>query len=470
MELTPKQMGFIAATVLDNPYIPHVPTPRQIEFLVDEHDECMYGGACGGGKSNCLLMAALQFVDVPGYSALILRRTYSDLALPGAVMDRAKSWLINKPGVKWIDKEKKFVFPSGSTLTFGYLENDSDKYRYQSSEYQFIGIDEITQFPSEDTYTYMFSRLRRLAGSDVPLRMRSATNPGGPGHQWVKARFIDSTDLSRNFIPAKLDENPYLDRDSYECSLAKLDLVTREQLRNGNWEISATGGIFTMPNLHFYEVQRYDWREDPHLANQPRFAAVDLSEGAHDHAVIVTGFRLKDDRVLIWDYRAKTENQSDTIDAILDANSRYSYQLIVIEGNSTGHSKNAVGMGLFEQAIRKRASDRGQTLPFKLIWNTKNKDDRILSLEPYVTNGSVLVRNDWERAYPELINELIGWRPEQKNAYDDGVDAVEMLTFSVFDNIRIASRQTVPIAPICLDRPSPWVAPREQNIWDIVGW
>lgn len=95
------------------------------------------------------------------------------------------------------------------------------------------------------------------------------------------------------------------------------------------------------------------------------------------------------------------------------------------------------------------------------LWNTKNKDDHILSLEPYVTNGSVLVRNDWERAYPDLVNELVGWRPGQKNSFDDGVDAPEILTFSLFDNIHIAGRQTVPIAPIRLDRPSPWVAPRE---------
>lgn len=449
MELTPKQMGFISATVLDNAYINQTPTHRQIEFLIDEHDESLYGGSAGGGKSSALLMAALQYVDVPGYSALILRKTYSDLALPGAVMDRAKSWLINKPGVHWSEKDKKFVFPSGATLTFGYLENDRDKYRYQSSEYQFIGVDELTQFPSEETYLYLFSRLRKLEGSNIPLRMRAGTNPGGVGHAWVKARFIDTNDPSRSFVPAKMDENPYLDRAGYESSLSKLDMVTREQLRNGNWDISATGGVFTMPNLHFYQVQRYDWREDSQLRDAPRWAAVDLSLGAHDRAVIVTGFRLEDGRIVIWDCKAKTENQNETLDKILSETVQYQYHTVFIEGNSTDKSKNAPGVSLFEKELRNRAAERGVPIPFKLVWHSKNKEQRIMSLEPYVTNGTVLLRNDWERVYPELVHELIGWRPDAKNQFDDIVDAIEMLTANVLRVADIA-KKTQPVAPVII--------------------
>ena len=93
-------------------------------------------------------------------------------------------------------------FPSGASLSFGYLDTEADKYRYQSAEYQFIGFDELTQF-SESQYTYMFSRLRRLKGSSVPLRMRGASNPGGYGHEWVKQRFITRRgEGGRIFIPA----------------------------------------------------------------------------------------------------------------------------------------------------------------------------------------------------------------------------------------------------------------------------
>jgi len=230
-------------TILENPWIPHDPTTKQAKFLLLPHKEAFYGGSAGGGKSNALLMAALQYVEVPGYSALILRRTYTDLALPGALMDRAAEWL-SGTAAKWNDKEKTWIFPSGATLTFGYLETEKDKYRYQSSEFQYIAFDELTQF-TEGQYKYLFSRLRRLKNAKVPLRMRAASNPGGEGHEWVKQRFIvEGPEKNRPFIPARLEDNPYLDQDEYISSLMQLDPATRRQLLNGDWSARQDGNKF----------------------------------------------------------------------------------------------------------------------------------------------------------------------------------------------------------------------------------
>ena len=228
-------------------YVPHGPTPKQAAFLLLDGREAFYGGAAGGGKSDALLMAALQYVDVPGYRALLLRRTFQDLALPGALMDRAKEWLapfVHRKEIRWVEKEKTYVFPSGATLTFGYLEHENDKYRYQSAEFHFIGFDELTQFTMTQ-YTYMFSRLRRLKGYDIPVRMRSASNPDGEGLEWVKQRFvIEGPSKGRIFIPAKLEDNPHLDQEEYEKSLEELDPITRERLRHGNWDIKGEGKMF----------------------------------------------------------------------------------------------------------------------------------------------------------------------------------------------------------------------------------
>ena len=90
-------------------------------------------------------MAALQYIDVPGYRALLFRRTFADLNLPGALMDRARDWLGGTPA-RWNAHDHVWTFPSGASLTFGYLETERDKYRYQSSELQYIGFDELTQF------------------------------------------------------------------------------------------------------------------------------------------------------------------------------------------------------------------------------------------------------------------------------------------------------------------------------------
>lgn len=226
-----------------NEFIPQKPTPRQAAFLLLPQREALYGGAAGGGKSSALLIAALQYVDVPGYSALLLRRTFADLALPGALMDRAAQWL-SGTNAKWNGQEKTWTFPSGATLSFGYLENENHKYRYQGAEFQFVGFDELTQFTSTQ-YTYLFSRLRRLRGVSIPVRMRAATNPGGAGHGWVYQRFfIEGRKKGRIFVPARLDDNPYLDRDEYLQSLRELDYVTRQRLQNGDWTVNEDGGLF----------------------------------------------------------------------------------------------------------------------------------------------------------------------------------------------------------------------------------
>lgn len=195
--------------------------------------EALYGGAAGGGKSEALLMGALQYADVPGYAALLLRRSYTDLAMPGALMDRALGWL---GGVgHWDQAKHRWRLPSGAVLQFGYLERLSDRFRYQSSEFQYIGFDELTQF-GEGEYLYLFSRLRRLAGSMVPVRMRAATNPGGVGHDWVRARFLVGGD-GRCFVRARLSDNPFLDQAGYRESLARLSGVERAQLLDGDWDV-----------------------------------------------------------------------------------------------------------------------------------------------------------------------------------------------------------------------------------------
>lgn len=205
-----------------------------------EDRETLFGGSAGGGKSDALLMAALQYVEVPKYAAILFRRTFADLALPGALMDRAQEWLVGTEA-RWNERDKTWTFPSGASVSFGYLEHENHKFRYQSAEFQFIGFDELTQF-SESQYRYLFSRLRRLEGSKVPLRMRSASNPGGVGHEWVKQRFI--VEKPHLFVPATLDDNPHLDRDEYIRSLQELDPVTRRQLLDGDWSARQAGSKF----------------------------------------------------------------------------------------------------------------------------------------------------------------------------------------------------------------------------------
>ena len=234
---------FLKETVTDNPYIPHTPTPKQARFLALPNLEALFGGAVGGGKSDALLMAALQFVQTPGYSALLLRKSYADLTKPESLIPRSFEWL-GGTDARWSGQNHQWSFPRGATLSFGYLDIPNDKYQFQSAAYGFVGWDELTQF-REPEYRYLFSRLRQPEGQNVPLRVRAGTNPGGAGHQWVRQRFlVEGPQNGRIFIPSKLADNPYLNRDSYLQSLRELDPVTRKQLEDGDWAVRPSGGIF----------------------------------------------------------------------------------------------------------------------------------------------------------------------------------------------------------------------------------
>ena len=125
--------------------------PKQTAFLLVPNKEVLYGGAAGGGKSWGLLGAASQYLDVPGYSALILRQTYKDLALPDALMDVAYQWWGNT-AAKYNSKIYTWRFPTegaDATLNFGYLETENHKYQYQGAAFHFVGFDELTQFETE---------------------------------------------------------------------------------------------------------------------------------------------------------------------------------------------------------------------------------------------------------------------------------------------------------------------------------
>lgn len=226
-----------------NRMIPHRPTARQAAFLAFMGREALYGGAAGGGKSDALLMSALQYADRPNYAAILFRRTYPELSMPGGLMDRAHDWLATS-GARWRETDKRWDFPGGASLNFAYAEALRDVYRYQGTEFDFIGWDQVEQH-KEPVYRYMFSRNRHEKSSNIPSRIRSTANPGGLGFEWVKRRFIDA-DPSEDmiFIPAKLQDNPYIDQADYIKSLMHLDPITRAQLLNGDWTARTEGGKF----------------------------------------------------------------------------------------------------------------------------------------------------------------------------------------------------------------------------------
>ena len=224
----------------------------QENFLAAGETDVLYGGAAGGGKSYAMLIDPLRFAHRPAHRALIIRRSMPELR---ELIDKSRELYPKAfPGAKYKEVEKLWVFPSGAKMEFGFLERDADVYRYQGQAYSFIGFDEITHLPTEFAWNYLASRLR-TTDPEIETYMRCTANPGGSGANWVKKRYIDpappnesfrgADGLTRKFIPARLQDNPYLAKDGrYEQMLNALPPTQRKQLLDGNWDV-AEGAAFT---------------------------------------------------------------------------------------------------------------------------------------------------------------------------------------------------------------------------------
>jgi len=236
-------------------WCPHKPTEKQLDALIADDFELFYGGAMGGGKSDFLLMRAAMQVDNPEYCGLILRRSFAELMLPNAILDRAKKWWIGKRGVRFDAQNKAFRWDSGAVVVFGYCDDEGDEKRYDGTEFTEAMFDEVQEFEWSQYQYIAFQRVRKTRDKRIKTAVRTSGMPGGTGHLWVKERFVTKEkaeptkpwraewDMVPAFIPATNKDNPHLDA-SYTDTLARLDAFTRKQRGDGDWDIAPDGAMF----------------------------------------------------------------------------------------------------------------------------------------------------------------------------------------------------------------------------------
>lgn len=382
-------------------------------------------------------MEALRYAHVPGYSAIILRRTYPQLAQAKGLIPRSHEVLAGI--ARWNEERKMWTFPSGATLQFGHMQHEKDKYNYQGAAFAYIGFDELTQF-TESQYLYLFSRARTTAtlpdGRPLPVRVRSTTNPGGVGHDWVRRRWWawlgdaptaksgeirwfkqvngedieaspdDPDALSRQFIAASVYDNPtLLDNDpAYVKRLEALPLLERERLLHGNWAIQSAGNVFRREWFRIVEKapEGLHWARYWDLAASTRTTA--------DYVASVAGAIGPDGTLYLrdmihgrWEWPDQEKIMVQTMTAERDT--------------VHGIEKAVHGIAAVQTLLRKP-----ELYGVAIIGVDVDRDKltRALPLSARAEQGKVaLVRGPWNMAF---IDELVVF-DGSGNTHDDQVDA-----------------------------------------------
>lgn len=353
--------------------IPYTPQARQQAFHTCAADEVLYGGAAGGGKSEAILFDALaNALAYEGCRIIVFRRTFPDLKR--SLIARSLQVIPKELG-RYRADDKTWTFINGSTIEFAYWDDDSNYTNYQGAEYDFIYWDELTQFKQE-WYTFMLSRLR--GNKPIKRQVKSATNPGGIGHGWVKARFIDPAPpetvwrpeasevernlgvqpLSRCFIPAKVWDNPILLQTDpgYLARLASLPDDQRRAFMDGDWNVFS-GQVFRewRPEIHVTKPFQipHDWM---------RFRAID--------------FGYSDPFCCLWF-------------AVSPLNMVYVYRELYV----TGHKASDLAQRIVELSA---SEDIAYTVADPSMWNKTGAIGESIA-ETFAKNGVPLLKADNDR-------------------------------------------------------------------------
>lgn len=415
-------------------------------------------------NSIVLSALALQYADTPGYNGIIFRRTLTEAALAGSILDVLYDWLSPRMGkggdVTFNGQYNTFYFHEYNTqLAIAYIKNEYDHERYKSTSFHFIGFDELTDF-AEDQYRFLNRSLRRdvYEGLQIPVRIRSATNPGGLGHVWVKNRFkinkcvtccgmddrFRGHDSDRPFIQATLKDNPHIDQSSYTMALNEMGEVDRLRMKEGNWDVSAGARFkddwfknrWRIQGAYFY-VPQIDRKW--HRSSCEVFLTIDVAASTRD-GVAATSFRVNQQRsytvISVW---AKTpDNYLIWLDQIrIQAEIPDILHKTILVAKAYNPSKVIVDSQGMGKGVAQMLSFLG--LPIDPVPTTSDKIQNSVTAQNRAKKGRIILPE--QSAWLDILTgELFTWTGHPHET-DDQIDALSNAAIYVQQSVQYGERE-----------------------------
>jgi len=458
----------VPEVVRDKPKI-FEPSPRQLKFLAAPEFQVLYGGAAGGGKSYALLADAARYIEYKAFNGVLIRRTLpelQELIWESHSLYEPLCLAIYGPNQKpkFSEKNAQWTFPAGGHLKFSYCETEKDVLQFQGRAYTWAGFDELTQHSTPTPWNYLASRVRSIDPNLKKMAsMRAATNPGGPGHGWVKKMFIDPSPYDtrfpaqdeddnimlvsegdndfpperwgtpifyRRFIPAKLTDNPYLGYE-YRAGLMSLPEGLRLQLLEGDWNASE-GAAFPEFRRSKHVIERFEipssWR---------RFRSCDFGYSQKSASCVLWYAVDPDGTVFVYRelyVKGLTGRQLSLKIKELEGKEDISYGVLDTScWDKRGNTGPSIAEEMISAGTRWKPSDKNRE-------GGKNRLHELLLVDQYTSKPSILFFEQCKHVISTL--EVIPVHPDGKDDTDDHfVDdhAYDSLRYGVMSRPRSTS-------------------------------